>query len=61
MPERVGEPAVDVVAQVVAVVGDDQDRQVRQRQHDRGEDQRVLGDLDRVDGGQQQRDAEQDR
>ena len=47
---RVEEAAVGVlVAHVARVVGDDEDREVGQRQRRRRQHDRVLGDLDRVD------------
>ena len=50
-PEPVREPAVAVAAHVRAVVRHEQDRQVRHRQRDHREDDRELGDLDRVEAG----------
>ena len=59
--EDVGDRAVDVLAHVGAVVGDDEDREVRQRQGDGAEHHRVLGDQDRVDRGQQDADRRRRR
>ena len=59
MPSALASRPLTDVTHVVRVVGDDEDREVGQRQRDGGEDHGVLGDLDRVDGGQQDGDREQ--